>query len=167
MFYTVISISFHISCLLTTREHFFRLGRGYSNRCFMGEGSSVWGLTRFWLILTLCGSYFLLCKNLPQTQWLNTTINHLLSLTDNENQEFGSRLAVCFCLGGPSWNPLKGQRGLWSSESLTGPGASTFKVFKAVKLVLAVWSDLSSLHVGLSTGLLECPHSMVITSQSE
>lgn len=51
--------------------------------------------------------------------------------------------------------------GLQLSESLTEAGGSTFKVLMDVKLVLAVDGKTSfPLHVGLSSGLLECLHSM-------
>lgn len=114
------------------------LGRKYSNRYFMGEYGNSWGLIRFWLTLILHISYLLLWKNLPKTHWLNITINHLLSLTNNESQEFESGLTVWFWLGIPHEIIVRCHMGLQSSESLTRAGSSTFNMLMAVKLVLAV-----------------------------
>lgn len=134
MFYTLTTISLYQ--LLTNYQRALpEVRKERFQQIFYG---SAWALTRFGLILTLCISYLLLGKNLSKTQWLNIAIHHLLSLIDNETQEFGSSWSAWFWLGIPHEITVTCEMELLSSESLTGAGGSPFKVFMAVKLVLAV-----------------------------
>lgn len=79
----------------------------------------------------------------------------------------GSKIWACLWLGGfglsLSWVAVRRPLEVYQSELLTGAGGSATKVTHsdAYQVGAGCWQQASvSLHVSLSTGLLECPHIM-------